>query len=179
MMRVPHTESRIVRFIARRMAPFIQLFALYVVAHGEDGPGGGFQGGVIFAASFVLIALVEGWREGRAAMPESSSDVLLPSGALLYGGIGLLCLLLGGAFLQYEALAGPDADHHARHHAHHYGLIGIEIGVTLTVAGSMATLFFEMARPRTYLDPWTRRRRRRRDADGDARERPASGTEGA
>ena len=157
MMSRPHTESRVVRFLSRRIVPFIQLYALYVVAHGEDGPGGGFQGGVIFSAAFVLLALAEGWREGRHAAPETATDILLPSGAMLYAGIGLVCLLLGGAFLQYDALAvGGDAA--AKHAAHHYGLIGIELGVTITVAGAMATLFFEMARPKSYISVPHRRR---------------------
>ena len=159
MMAKPHTESLVVRFIARRSSPFIMLFALYVVAHGEDGPGGGFQGGVIFAAAFILVALAEGWGQGRSRMPEPVSDVLMPTGALLYAGIGFAALLLGGAFLQYGALA-VGGDHHAEHLAHHLGLIGIEIGVTITVAGSMVTLFFEMARPKHFLDVPRRRRRR-------------------
>jgi len=163
MMAKPHTGSLVVRFIARRSTPFILLFALYVVAHGEDGPGGGFQGGVIFAAAFVLVALAEGWGTGRERMPEPVSDVLMPTGALIYAGIGLVALLLGGAFLEYAALAvGGDA--HARHAAHHFGLIGIEIGVTITVAGSMVTLFFEMARPKHFLDAPHRKRGERTDA---------------
>ena len=163
MMSKPHTESLVVRYVARRSVPFIQLFALYVVAHGEDGPGGGFQGGVIFASAFILFALAEGWQRGRDRMPELASDVLLPSGALLYACIGLAPLLLGGAFLEYGRFAlGGDA--HAQHMAHELGLIGIEIGVTVTVAGAMATLFFEMARPKLYLD-LPRRRREERQAE--------------
>ena len=165
MMSKPETGSLVVRFVARRSAPFIMLFALYVVAHGEDGPGGGFQGGVIFAAAFVLVALAEGWGAGRARMPEPVSDVLMPSGALLYAGIGLVALLLGGAFLEYGALA-VGGDEHAKHLAHHYGLIGIEIGVTITVAGSMVTLFFEMARPKHFLDTPRRKRADRADGEG-------------
>lgn len=139
--------SLVVSYIAKRAVPFIQLYGLYVLGHGEDGPGGGFQGGVIFASSFVLIALAQGYRRGTEAAPQGVMDVLSPSGALIYAGIGVLCMVLGGAFLQYEAFVGMDADHHARHLAHHFGLIGIEFGVMLTVAASMVTLFFEMARP--------------------------------
>jgi multicomponent Na+:H+ antiporter subunit B len=139
--------SLIIRYVACRAVPFIQLYALYVLGHGEDGPGGGFQGGVIFASSFVLLALVYGFGEGRKACPEWVADMLSPAGCLLYAGIGLACLLLGGMFLQYGALAGPDASHSAQHYAHHFGLIGIELGVMLTVTASMVTLFFEMARP--------------------------------
>ncbi|MDJ0523471.1 MAG: Na(+)/H(+) antiporter subunit B [Planctomycetota bacterium] len=141
------TPSLIVRYIARRAVPFIQLYALYVLGHGEDGPGGGFQGGVIFAASFVLLALAYGWGRGRASVPEKVADVIAPAGCLLYAGIGFVSLLIGGAFLQYDAFAGPGADQAARKTAHHFGLIGIELGVMLTVTASMVILFFEMARP--------------------------------
>jgi multicomponent Na+:H+ antiporter subunit B len=140
------TESPIVRYVARRSVPFIQLYALYVLGHGEDGPGGGFQGGVIFASAFVLLALANGWAYGRRAAPARVLDPLLPTGCMVYCGIGLLCWLAGGAFLEYAALAFSD-DPHAHAHWRHYGLIGIEIGVMITVSSAMATLFFEMARP--------------------------------
>ena len=134
------TRSMIVRYVARRAVPFIQLYALYVLGHGEDGPGGGFQGGVIFAASFVLLGLTEGWAYGRRHAPEPLTDTLLPTGCLVYAGIGVVAVLLGGMFLQYEAYADPAlagkpvADpelEHARHAAHHFGLIGIEQTVAL------------------------------------------------
>lgn len=141
------TPSLVVRYIACRSVPFIQLYALYVLGHGEDGPGGGFQGGVIFAASFVILALAYGYGEGRKACPEFIADMISPAGCLVYAGIGMVCMLMGGAFLQYGALAGEGASHEAQHHAHHFGLIGIELGVMLTVTASMVTLFFEMARP--------------------------------
>lgn len=141
------TPSLIVRYIAHRAVPFIQLYALYVLGHGEDGPGGGFQGGVIFASSFVLIALAFGYTRGVREAPQKIMDILSPTGAMLYAGIGLLCLVLGGSFLGYEAFLGAGADQHAKHMAHHFGLMGIEMGVMLTVSASMVTLFFEMARP--------------------------------
>jgi multicomponent Na+:H+ antiporter subunit B len=140
------TESVVVRYIARRSVPFVQLYALYVLGHGEDGPGGGFQGGVIFAASFVLLGLANGWTYGRRAAPARWLDPLLPLGCAIYAGIGLLCWVAGGAFLEYGALALSD-DPAARQHWHHYGLIGIEAGVMITVSAAMATLFFEMSRP--------------------------------
>lgn len=141
------TPSLVVRYIAHRAVPFIQLYALYVLGHGEDGPGGGFQGGVIFAASFILIMLVFGYERGRREAPQKLMDLLAPAGAMVYAGVGLLCLALGGAFLGYDALVPADADAHTRHLAHHFGLMGIEFGVMLTVTASMVTLFFEMARP--------------------------------
>lgn len=143
---MPREKSPVIRYVALRAVPFIQLYALYVLGHGEDGPGGGFQGGVIFAASFVLLALSYGYGSGRASAPEKATDLLMPIGCLLYAGIGLVCLLLGGAFLEYGRLAGDGASESAKHAAHHFGLIGIEAGVMITVTSSMITLFFEMAR---------------------------------
>ena len=147
MMTSPGTGSSVVRFVSRRAAPLIQLYALYVLGHGDDGPGGGTGWGVIVAASLVLISLVGGWHTGRKEVPQALSDALMPAGALIYGGIGFLCLLLGGAFLQYARLAPEHV-----HAAHHFGIMGIEIGVTITVAASMVTLFLEMSRPIRYLD---------------------------
>jgi len=141
------TPSLVVCYVARRAVPFIQLYALYVLGHGEDGPGGGFQGGVIFAASFVLIALSLGYSRGAREAPRGLMDVLAPTGGLVYAGIGVLCILAGGAFLQYDAFVQPTTDAHTIHLAHHFGLMGIELGVMLTVTASMVTLFFEMARP--------------------------------
>ena len=139
-------SSPVIRYIAQGAVPFIQLYALYVLGHGEDGPGGGFQGGVIFAASFVLMALVYGYGRGRKDAPEKVTDLLAPIGCLLYAGIGLLCLLMGGAFLEYGRLAGEGASESTRLAARHFGLIGIEAGVMITVTAAMTTLFFEMAR---------------------------------
>lgn len=142
----PMADATILRTVVRFMVPFIQLFGLYTYAHGESSPGGGFQGGVIIAASFVLLALVNGWRYGRDAAPESTSDLLAPAGVLVYGLTGFGALLFGGAFLEYAAYV-DQTDPHAVHLAHHLGLVSIELGVTLTVSAAMVTLYFEMARP--------------------------------
>ena len=145
-MKTKRTASPIVRWVARPMVPFIQVYALYVLGHGEDGPGGGFQGGVIFAASIVLLALTEGWSFGRKQVKEGVADTLAAAGCLLYAGIGVLCMVVGGAFLEYGKLA-RSSDPAAINHWHHYGLIGIEAGVMITVSASMLILFFEMSRP--------------------------------
>lgn len=145
-------DSPVLQMVSRFMLPFIQLYGLYVFAHGEVGPGGGFQAGVIIAASFVLISLVYGGKAGRAEVPEKVSDILNPSGALIYGLIGLGALIAGGRFLEYAAFV-DQSDPHAVHTAHHLGLIGIEFGVTVTVAAAMITLYFEMSRSRPEDNP--------------------------
>jgi multicomponent Na+:H+ antiporter subunit B len=134
-------EHIVIRTIARVLIPFIQLYALYVIAHGEIGPGGGFQGGVIFGASIILYVIAFGMNEGRERLSEKASDILTSTGVLIFALVGVLCLLAGGAFLEYTALPLP-----TRKLASSLGIYGIEIGVGITVAAVMITIFFEAAR---------------------------------
>jgi len=89
----------------RLVIPFIQLFALYVIAHGHHSPGGGFQGGVIFGAAIILYALAYDLRTAQARLPIKTSALLSSTGVLIYAGTGALCILLGSDFLNYSALA--------------------------------------------------------------------------
>ena len=57
------THFIVLRIVAKLLIPLILLFALYVQFHGDFGPGGGFQGGVILGAAFILLALAFGIRE--------------------------------------------------------------------------------------------------------------------
>lgn len=136
-------ENIIVRTISRLLVPFIQLFAFYVVAHGDLSPGGGFQGGVIMGASIILYAIVFGMEEGRRRVSERVNDILDSVGVLIYAGVGVLCLIFGGMYLEYGAL--PLGSHHL---ASHLGIYAIEIGVAITVSAVMITIFFETARKR-------------------------------
>lgn len=136
------TEHVIIRTVSRLMIPFIQLFALYVIAHGELGPGGGFQGGVILGSSFILHALVYGIETGRQRLSQRVSDFFNPTGVLLYATIGILCLAGGGLYLEYDRL--PLVNNEIL--ASQLGIYGIEIGVGITVSAVMITLFFETAR---------------------------------
>jgi multicomponent Na+:H+ antiporter subunit B len=134
-------EHIVIRTISRMLIPFIQLFALYVIAHGEISPGGGFQGGVILGSSIILYVIAFGMDEGRKRISEKMGDLLNSTGVLIYAGIGVLCLLAGGAYLEYAALPLGTAKL-----ASHLGIYGIEIGVGITVAAVMTTIFFEIAR---------------------------------
>ena len=133
-------EHIIIRIIAKFFSPFIQLYAFYVIAHGDLGPGGGFQGGVILGASMILYVIAFGLDEGRKRLSQKISDIFISTGVLIYAGIGLLCIFAGGAYLEYAKL--PLGSHHL---ASHLGIYGIEIGVGVTVAFVMITIFFETA----------------------------------
>lgn len=138
-------ENGILRIIARFLIPLIMLFALYVQFHGEYSPGGGFQAGVIFAAAWILFVLVYGLDAGLAVIPERAMFLLSAGGALLYALIGLLGVILGGRFLDFDPLM-EDAQA-----AQQAGIILVEFGVGLTVASVVMLIFTMFARRRGEL----------------------------
>ena len=133
-------EKLIVRVVARALIPFILLFGFYVQFHGDFGPGGGFQAGVIFAAGFVLYGLVFGLDDLQRVVPWPVVELGVALGLLLYGGVGVASLLLGGAFLDYKVL-----DSHDAMHGLHLGILLVELGVGLAVAASMLAIFYAFA----------------------------------
>lgn len=136
----------ILRVGAKILIPFILLFALYVQFHGDYGPGGGFQAGVIFAAGIILYALVFGLGNAVKVLPPKAVYVCSAFGIALYLGVGYLSMLRGGEFLNYNVLAHDPAD------GQHYGIIGVELGVLITVFGVMVSLFYAFA-GRRRLEP--------------------------
>ena len=121
---------------ARLLAPFMWLFAAYVLVHGHDSPGGGFQAGVILAASIIMLRLVR----GEASPPSLTSRGALTfacAGPLIYGGIGIVTVLSGGNFLDYGALPLPMDPVQIRV----IGTLGIETGVMIGVTGVMVLIF--------------------------------------
>jgi multicomponent Na+:H+ antiporter subunit B len=129
----------ILRVIAKLLVPFMLLFALYVQFHGDFGPGGGFQAGVIAATGIVFYALVFGLAAGRRLVPDRLVEVMLAAGVLLYAGVGMAGLALGGNYLDYFVLHADPV------HGQHRGIFWVEAGVALTVAGVMLKLFYLFA----------------------------------
>ena len=133
-------ETVILRVVGKSVVPFILLFALYVQFHGDYGPGGGFQAGVIFAAGLILHALIFGLDELQRAIPLVVVEIGIALGTLLYGGVGVASMLMGGAFLDYSAL-----NHHDPVHGQHLGILLVELGVGLTVTFVMVAIFYAFA----------------------------------
>ncbi len=131
----------VLRVIAKFIIPMILLFALYVQFHGDYGPGGGFQAGVIFAAGFIIHALIFGLDHTRKVLPPAVLRATGALGLLLYLGTGLAGILLGGNYLDYNVLAADPVS------GQHLGILLIEMGVGITVASVMLSLFYIFARP--------------------------------
>lgn len=135
-------EDIIIKTLCRFLIPFIQLFGLYVIAHGHGSPGGGFQGGCILAASFVLILVAFDLAEAKRRFSEKLNNLFCSLGVFIYAWTGWMCLLLGGNFLDYGRLSKilPVDPVHARY----YGVFSVEVGVGITVMAVMVSLFLDL-----------------------------------
>jgi multicomponent Na+:H+ antiporter subunit B len=125
--------------VGRLLIPFIVLFGLYVQFHGEYSPGGGFQAGAIIATGVILYALLEGESEALRAIPRGVLLGMVVGGALLYGGVGVACMFMGGAFLDYSVLAADPI------FGQQLGILIIEAGVGMAVCGALLTIFHAFA----------------------------------
>ena len=126
----------ILRIGTKLILPFILLFALYVQFHGDYGPGGGFQAGVITAGTVILVAITFGLEAAHRVASPALVERMVPLGVLIYAGTGLAGLLMGKNYLDYSVFSRDLA------HGHELGIFLVEAGVLITVAGTMATLFY-------------------------------------
>ena len=145
LLNIPmHEQHLIPRIVIKMLVPFILLFAFYVQFHGDFGPGGGFQAGVIFAAAIFLYTMLFGMSTAHRVINQSFIQMLAATGVLLYGSVGVVSLLNGKEFFDYSALsADPVA-------GQHLGILLIELGVGITVASTMVIIFFNFADRKEY-----------------------------
>ncbi len=139
----PGDDDLITVMTCRIIAPVIQLFSLYVIAHGHHSPGGGFQGGVMFGASFILIALTCGLPAALQRLSLNKAILLAVVGVGIYSGTGLLCMAMGQNFLDYGILHHfmPATDSvMARSHS----MLIVEIGVAFTVTTIMFVIYMAL-----------------------------------
>ena len=136
------SQNLILRVVAKLLIPFILLFALYVQFHGESGPGGGFQAGVIFASAFILYALVFGADNARRVAPEWLVSTLMALGVLVYAGTGAASLIYGANFLDYGVFTSDFVTGQL------LGIFLVEFGVGITVAAVMISIYLAFAERR-------------------------------
>jgi len=132
-------HNLILRVIAKYLFPVIALFAFYVQFHGDYGPGGGFQAGVILSVAFIFYTLVFGLETAEQILPPYVLRILASTGVLIYAGTGVVTMLMGGNFLDYDLLALNPVE------GQHIGIMLIELGVGITVSAIMLMIFFAFA----------------------------------
>ncbi|WP_280117332.1 Na(+)/H(+) antiporter subunit B [Shewanella aestuarii] len=140
-----HERHMVVRIVSKTLIPFILLFALYVQFHGDFGPGGGFQAGVIFAAAIILYTMLFGLETAQKVFNPSLVQLLAAVGLLLYASVGVVSIINGANFLDYNVLADTSLD------GQHIGILLIELGVGITVASVMLSIFFNFDARRQAL----------------------------
>lgn len=129
----------VLRVIAKLMIAFMLVFALYVQFHGDFGPGGGFQAGVIAAAAIIFYAIIYGLPAARRVVPDWLVETMVAAGVLLYASVGVAGMLLGGNYLDYFVLHADPVQ------GQHRGIFWVEVGVLITVAGVMLKIFYLFA----------------------------------
>ena len=132
-------RQMVLRVVGKLFIPYMLLFALYVQFHGDFGPGGGFQAGVIAAAAVIFYALIFGLPAARRLAPDAVVEAMVALGVLLYAGVGVAGIVLGGNYLDYFVL---DRDPVA---GQHRGIFWVEAGVAVTVTGVMLKIFYMFA----------------------------------
>lgn len=136
--RPPYTESQVIMSTVKAVAPFAFTYGLFVMFHGAESAGGGFQGGAIVAAVFLMIAFAFGIEPTQAWLRNDALVVLISAGVAVFAGIGLGALALGGSFLEYGLYPIEDAGK--------LGMEAVEIGgIAPIVAGVLIGLFFLLA----------------------------------
>jgi len=79
--------SKIVRTISNLLTPLILIFGLYVIMHGHLTPGGGFQGGAVFASGIALLIVAFGSYNIQKKLKEHHFSILESSGAMIFIGL--------------------------------------------------------------------------------------------
>ena len=131
----------ILRVVSKLLIPMIVVYGFYVHFHGDYSAGGGFQAGVILAVALILYALIFGMEEAKKAVPPGVVKIGTALGVLIYVGVGFVTLILGGNFLDFDVLH-PDLAHKS---GQHIGILWVEVGVLMTVASVMVTVFYAFA----------------------------------
>ena len=137
-----HDHHVILRVVSKGLIPVIILYAFYVQFHGDYGPGGGFQAGVILAVAIILHALIFGIPVTLSAVPAIVARIMAALGLFIYAGTGVWAMLNGGDYLDYDFLV---RNAETGHEGQHLGIFMVELGVLLAVSGSMLTIFYAFA----------------------------------
>ncbi|GAA0235589.1 MnhB domain-containing protein [Haladaptatus pallidirubidus] len=133
----PYVESPIIMATVRIITPFVFTFGLFIMFHGADTSGGGFQGGVIVGTVVLMLGIAFGIGTTRDWVGPKLPVALISIGVLAFLLTGVGSVILGGGFLEYSA--------YGIHHATKYGIEFVELAIGLIVSGIVTGLFFVIA----------------------------------
>ena len=134
-----YVESTVIMTTVRLVVPFIFTYGLFVMFHGADSAGGGFQGGVIVASTVLLVAFAFGIDATRRWIKGPLIRTAIATGGGVFILIGLGAVLIQGQFLEYAA-------YNVGTTGIKYGIELVELGIGAIVSGVLIGLFFTLAR---------------------------------
>lgn len=88
------------RVLALGLVGPLIIFGLYIVAHGQLTPGGGFQGGVVLATAPLMVYLAGNFEKFKQITSHTLVDIAEAAGAGGYLAIGFAGLIINGTYLQ-------------------------------------------------------------------------------
>lgn len=136
-------DSVMLRTLLGPLLAVLRLLAVYVLLHGHYSPGGGFVAGILLAASMILPRLTRGTPTSRLALSPRGAAIMAAVGIIFFALIGVAPMLIGESMLDYAVLPlGVEAAGRRS-----LGILLIEVGVTLAVAGAMLSIFFSLSGP--------------------------------
>lgn len=144
---INRSPSPIILLGTRFLSPYIMLFGFYVIFHGHYSPGGGFQGGTLLAASLLLVRIASGTKIANIQFKDYLATPLAAIGVIIYFGTGLLALIMGGYFLDYEQLPIPGLE---GAELRYWGILIIELGIGLTVMTVLVLIYDNMVKGEDY-----------------------------
>lgn len=131
-------DSVFLQVITTLTVPLIQVFALYVIAYGHYSPGGGFQAGVMLAASTLLLRMARGSRPSFAVFSQSMAVGFAAFGVLVFALTGVIGMFWGGNFLDYSTLPFPGMEDATRRY---WGILIVEVGIGFAVWGALVAIY--------------------------------------
>jgi multicomponent Na+:H+ antiporter subunit B len=135
--RSAYVESTIIMTTVRIVVPFVFTFGLFVMFHGAESAGGGFQGGAIVASGILMLAFAFGIEPTRQWLSDNFIRAAVAGGAATFAFIGIGSIGVGGEFLDYAAYGIKDGTK--------YGIELVELGIGAIVAGVITALFLSLA----------------------------------
>ncbi len=124
----------------RLIVPVVMLYGIYVLFHGELSLGGGFQAGALVACAYLLDRIMPSFETRIGEVREENMMIFAGVGVFVYAFTGILPMLFGGNFLEYDKLPFEFLTEHGGAELHTYGILMIEIGVTICVAAVIMTI---------------------------------------
>ncbi|MCH2451118.1 MAG: sodium:proton antiporter [Gracilimonas sp.] len=141
------SPSPIILLGTRFLSPYIMVFGFYVIFHGHYSPGGGFQGGTLLAASLLLIRIASGTKIASLQFKDYLATPYAALGVVIYFGTGLVAMIMGGYFLDYEQLPIPGLE---AADLRYWGILIIELGIGLTVMTVLTLIYDNMVKGEDY-----------------------------